>query len=118
LANMHKEKPMEFQLPKKLNDLKFCDQCPFAAHCGPDLKYGDGIGLIKDEELEELLEKREKLRDSKKEYDKIDKDVKSRIKGCESALIGRFHVSGDWVERKEYTVGAGKYWKAKIEVVE
>ncbi len=104
--------------PDKLNDHKFCDQCPFVAHCGPDLSYDGGVGLIEDKELEELLEKREELRDSYKEYGKIDKDVKSRIKGCDSALIGRFHVSGNWVNKDAYSVKAGRQWRAKIEAVE
>ena len=105
-------------LPDKLNDHKFCDQCPFVAHCGPDLTYEGGVGLIEDKELEELLEKWTELRGPKKEYDKIDKDVKSRIKGCDSALIGRFHVSGIWVDKSAYSVKAGRQWRAKIEAVE
>ena len=105
-------------LPNKLNDHKFCDQCPFVAHCCPDLSYDGGVGLIEDKELEELLEKREELRGYKKEYDKIDKDVKSRIKGCDSALIGRFHVSGKMVKKNGYEVKPGEYWLAKIEAVE
>ncbi len=105
-------------LPDKLNDHKFCDQCPFVAHCGPDINYEGGVGLIEDKELEELLEKREELRGYKKDYDKIDKDVKSRIKGCDSALIGRFHVSGNWIEKQAYSVKPGRQWRAKIEAVE
>ena len=105
-------------LPKKLNDNKFCDQCPFVAHCGPDINYEGGVGLINDPELEELLEKRAELAPSRSEYNKIDKEVKSKIRGCDSALIGRFHVSGNWVEKAAYDVKAGKHWRAKIEAVE
>lgn len=111
-------KTIEVYYPSKLNDHKFCDRCPFVAHCGPDLNYEGGVGLIEDKELEELLEKWAELRGPKKEYDKIDKDVKSRIKGCDSALIGRFHVSGKWIEKAAYDVKAGKQWRAKIEAVE
>lgn len=105
-------------LPDKLNDVKFCDMCDFKAHCCPDLHYTGGVGLVDDKELEELLEKWQELRGPKKEYDKIDKDVKSRIKGCENALIGRFHVSGETVQRKGYDVKASEYWKSKIVVVD
>lgn len=105
-------------LPDKLNEVKFCDRCDFNAHCCPDLHYTGGVGLVEDKELEELLEKWNELRVSKKEYDKIDKDVKSRIKFCENALIGRFHISGDMVRRKGYEVKSSEYWKSKIVVVE
>ena len=117
-SHIGKETIFVENLPAKLNDHKFCDQCPFVAHCGPDISYEGGVGLINDPELEELLEKRAELDPMRREYAKIDKEVKSKIKGCDSALIGRFHVSGGWVEKNAYSVEVSKYWKAKIEAVE
>ena len=108
----------EESYPHKINDNKFCDKCPFVAHCCPDINYEGGVGLINDPELEELLEKRAGLAPSRNEYNAIDKEVKSKIKGCDSALIGRFHISGNWVEKAGYEVKAGKHWRAKIEAVE
>jgi hypothetical protein len=104
-------------LPEKLNQPDHCDHCDFKAHCCPDLKYGNGIDISEDTELEEMLELRESLRANYSEYNKIDKIVKTKIKGQENALIGRFHISGKWIERKGFTVKDSEYWKADIEVI-
>ncbi len=115
--NPDKDPQEEYFLPEKLNQPDHCDHCDFKAHCCPDLSYGDGLELAEDKELEEMLEIREGLRANYSEYNKVDKIVKHKIKGAENVLIGRFHVSGKWIDKKAYDVKATQYWKADISPV-
>ena len=117
INNPDPDPQVEYFLPEKLNQVDHCDHCDFKAHCCPDLSYGDGLELSDNKELEKMLELRESLRENYKEYGKIDKIVKAKIKGASNVLIGRFHVSGKWVDKKAYDVKASQYWKADIAVI-
>lgn len=80
--------------PERVSDRTVCQYCDFRHICLPDEESGQ-INIESDEELVELLEEREHLRDAAKEYDKVDKKLKEYWKKMEvgTYLIGaRFQV--------------------------
>src|SRR3990167_7776786 len=49
----------ENTLPERIADLTICKTCPFRALCLPDTNFGDGVKLVSDNYLEQLIEKRQ-----------------------------------------------------------
>jgi len=94
-----------------------CKTCGFAkTTCFPGQDYGPGFEILTDEELIMKLERREELKESTREYKELDDELKEIFKG-KNALVGDFKIESKEVERKEYTVKAGKYWKVSIEKI-
>ncbi len=104
----------EKTLPDKINDYDICSECSFSHICLPDLDMGKGIEIVNREELEAKLEERARLEPYKKLYEEIDVEVKGQLKEIEAAAVGKWMITGKWIEKKEYLVKAMKYWQTKI----
>ena len=79
-----------------VGDAAECRRCPFfATPCNPPLVYGE-LQVLTDPELEALLEQREALKGPGQEYDRLDKQVKARLRGVEAAVAGHFTINGQW----------------------
>jgi hypothetical protein len=52
--------------------------------------------VLTDPELEKALERREALRAAGREYLDLDADIKRRLRGVESGVIGHFQIVGKW----------------------
>jgi len=92
--------------PDRINDRTVCQYCDFRHICLPD-EESDQINLESDEELLELLEERESLRDAAKNYEAVDKKLKEYWKRMEagSYLVGgRFQVKLSLCKRTIYNV--------------
>jgi hypothetical protein len=99
-------------------DAAECKRCPFfGGVCQPPL---DAVGaqLLNDPELEAALERREALKAAGYEFLDLDKEIKARLRGCESGIAGKFQITGTWGKsshlelpaalKKQYTVSDPK----------
>ena len=69
-----------------------CKGCGFAkTMCFPDCDYGPGFAFLSDKEAEEKLEKRESLKESHLEYQRLDKLLKDHFKG-QQVVVGDFKI--------------------------
>jgi hypothetical protein len=103
------------ELPDRIPfDSKICGDCPFFHICNPTEVLRE-VEIENDTELAEMLERLEELESAKKEYDRINKLVKERIKGKDKVIVGSFYITGKWVTRKAYQVKESTYWQPKIE---
>ena len=79
-----------------VGDAAECRRCPFfGAPCNPPLVYGE-LQVLTDPELEALLEQREAVKGPGKEFERLDKEVKARLRGVEQAVAGHFTIEGQW----------------------
>lgn len=92
-----------------------CGYCDFRHLCLPEQNFGPGVQILDDKSLTELLTRRAELAPAKSEYDSVARRLKSSLEGVNDALVAGFYITGEWVDRKEYTVNASKYWKSKYE---
>jgi hypothetical protein len=85
-----------------------CGSCGFADQCYPARSFGEGADVIDDEELIRQLVERDRMAPGAKEYDRLDKDIKARLKhdGIKFAIAGDFVIDGRVVSKREYTVPA------------
>ena len=92
-----------------------CNSCGFSKTvCFPDKDYGPGFVILSDNEKEEMLNRREELKDNTKEYNSLDKKLKAHFKG-QNVICGDFKIESKEIERKGYTVESGSYIKVVIE---
>lgn len=105
-------------LPDYHKDYSVCRRCwALGRCCTPPLDFGEGTQVIDDPDMEFMLNRREELNNVVKEYKQIDKQVKDYFKEKPNCLVGNFHISGSWRERKECHIPASRYWQSKIEKV-
>jgi len=94
---------------------EICKNCDFVkTYCFVGKDYGAGFDFLTDEELLNKLIRREELEAAYKEYLEIDEELKEIFRG-KNVIIGDFKIISKEVERKEYTIQAGKYWRIYIE---
>lgn len=91
-----------------------CDECPFLALCGPERKMGADLTFETNDTLIALLARREELKPMSKEYEMVDSEIKALIGQREKVSCGDWLITGKFVEKKEYTVPAGRYWQTRI----
>lgn len=102
-------------LPEPIEpDEDVCGRCSFKMICIPDVDFGDTLSMEDNEYLLGLLSERESLIPAKKRYAEIDKEVKNGIKGWKNSLLGSFHISGKFIDKKAFSVAASRYWKSNI----
>ena len=90
-----------------------CERCGFYPHlCLPDI-MPEGAEIMDDPELETALERYFELKPSVTEYNQIDDVLKKRL-DHRTGFCGRFEIRGKEVERQEYKVSAGMYWRRDI----
>lgn len=67
-----------------------CDRCGFCTTlCFPDRDFGPGFKImLPDPEIDRLLSRREQLQEAAKEYEHIDKDLKSMFSGQNAIVSG------------------------------
>lgn len=91
-----------------------CGRCDFANICLADVVRNE-TDVLTDDVLIASLERREQLKDSHTEYGKIDKEVKSKLKGIEKGIAGSFMIVGKPTHKESYTVEAQDGWKISIQ---
>jgi len=83
-------------LPPKINQPDECSRCPFNHICMPDLAAGEGLKLVDNAEIEELLQQRTELEPAKKEFDGVERQLKKLLVPGQDAIIGDYLVR--WTE--------------------
>jgi CRISPR/Cas system-associated exonuclease Cas4 (RecB family) len=101
-------------LPEPIEwDDNLCGRCGFYPHlCMPDI-VREGAEIMDDPDLEAELERREILKPLASEYEKLEDTLKKKLNG-RTGFCGSFEIGGKIVERKEYKVDAGEYWRRNI----
>ena len=101
-------------LPPYHPDPAVCMKCwAYKRLCTPPADF-HGLSLMTDPEVEGLLDRRGELEASKKEYDKLDKIIKEKVKEKDGLLVGQWLIQGKFVKRDGYEVKAIEYWLPKI----
>jgi hypothetical protein len=99
-------------------DEDICERCPFfQTTCLVEVKR-TALELSDDAELAEDLARREVLKPMAAEYDKLDKAVKTKVKGQEKVACGNFLILGKEVSRKGYQVKDTTFWQSTIKPIE
>lgn len=97
-------------------DEKICLDCGYFHLCKPDVALGEGANILNDPDLAEILARRERLKELKKEYEEVDEYVKQRFKGVGKAICGNYIITGKQIsfDTKPKPAGHTEYWRTDI----
>lgn len=98
---------------------ELCGFCVFKKLC-PVTKPKSESEIIEDIELQQNLERWYELKNLVKEYNELDKRIKSKLKEKTNIKVGNFYIEGKWIESTKYKIPEDikkeyaekyKYWK-------
>ncbi len=116
LANQHLK---EGTWPDKINDPAVCNKCWQAHNCMPDMIATATMGVIDNEELEDMVTRIMELKEAFKEHNSLDRAIKNRLpREVGEFILGTFLIKQTQVDKKEYTVKASSYITRKFESIE
>lgn len=92
----------ENEPPEACDDISHCENCQLAHICGECKRVPTDIDL--DEELDELINRKNELAAAKKEFDQLDKEIKAKVGEREKVLTGEYLIERKASVRKAYTV--------------
>lgn len=98
--------------PEACDDISTCESCPLAHICGECRRVPTDIDL--DEELDELINRKQELAEAKKEYDKIDKEIKKKVGEREKVITGHYLIERKSFIRKAFTVPESVSYRVNI----
>lgn len=98
--------------PEACDDISICESCALAHICGECRRVPTDIDL--DEELDELINRKQELAEVKKEYDKIDKEIKQKVGEREKVITGHYLIERKSFVRKAFTVPESVSFRVNI----
>lgn len=98
--------------PDSCDDISVCENCNLQHICGQVKRVPADVEL--DDELENLINRKTELAAAKKEFDEIDKQIKTIVGEREKVVTGSYLVTRKPVTREAYTVEASTYHKINI----
>lgn len=98
--------------PESCDDISVCEQCNLQHICGQVKRVPTDIEL--DDELENLINRKNELAAAHSEYEEVDKQIKERVGEREKVIIGTYVVVRKAFQKKEYTVPASTQYRLTI----
>lgn len=98
--------------PDSCDDVSVCENFSLQHICGQVRRIPADIEL--DDELENLINRKQELAKAKREYDDVSDEIKARVGEREKVITGSYLVIRSKIERKAYTVAARTEYRLSI----
>lgn len=98
--------------PEACENISYCEGCSLAHICGDVRRTPADIDL--DEELDELIKRKEELAPAKAEFEKIDKEIKAKIGEREKVITGQYLIQRKSFVKKAFTVPESVQYRINI----
>lgn len=98
--------------PDACDDVSVCENCSLAHICGECRRVPADIDL--DEELDELINRKQELAAAKKEYDKVDAEIKAKVGEREKVITGEYLIERKSFVKKAFTVPESVQYRLTI----
>lgn len=100
------------EMPDAVEDMSVCENCPLAHICGEMHRTPADIEV--DGELDELIEKRNELKQYCNQYDEVDKALKEKIGDRENIITGSYQITRKLMHKNAFTVPESNIWRVNI----
>lgn len=113
-------------LPDQIEDISICSKCPFFHICLPEMVEKSFVEFIEDGTLEEKIKRWYDLKEARREYEKLDDEIKKIFEKKDKIIIGNFFITGKEISYTTYNIPEDikkqyakkeQYWKMKIEKI-
>lgn len=98
--------------PDACDDVSVCETCSLAHICGQVKRVPADVDL--DDELDELINKKQELAAAKKEYEEIDKQIKAKVGEREKVITGEYLIERKSFVKKAFTVPESTQYRISI----
>lgn len=100
------------EIPEACEDISTCETCPLAHICGQQRRVPTDVDL--DDELDDLINKKQELAKAKKEYEEVDAEIKKRVGEREKILTGQYLIERKSFTKKAFTVPESIQYRISI----
>lgn len=100
------------EAPAACDDISTCENCPLAHICGECRRVPTDIDL--DDELDELINRKQELAEAKKEYDAVDKEIKKKVGERDKVITGQYLIERKSFTKKAFTVPESVQYRINI----
>lgn len=98
--------------PDACEDISVCESCSLAHICGECRRVPTDIEL--DDELDELINRKQELAAAKKEYETVDKQIKEKVGEREKVITGLYLIERKSFVKKAFTVPESTQFRLNI----
>lgn len=98
--------------PDACEDISICEGCSLAHVCGECRRVPADIDL--DDELDELINRKQELAAAKKEYEQVDKEIKAKVGEREKVITGQYLIERKSFVKKAFTVPESTQYRINI----
>jgi len=98
--------------PPACDDISMCESCSLAHICGEVRRVPADVEL--DDELDELINKKQELATARKEYDEVDKAIKAKIGERQKVITEHYLIERKSFWRKAFTVPESEQFRINI----
>lgn len=98
--------------PPACDDISYCENCPLSHICGECRRKPTDIDI--DDELDELINRKQELAAAKKEYEEVDKQIKAKIGEREKIITGQYLIERKSFVKKAFTVPESVQYRIQI----
>lgn len=98
--------------PPACDDIAYCENCPLAHICGECRRKPTDIDI--DDELDELINRKQELAEAKKEYEEVDKQIKAKVGDREKVITGQYLIERKSFVKKAFTVPESTQYRIQI----
>lgn len=98
--------------PEACEDISFCENCALAHVCGDCRRVPADVE--NDDELEELINRKQELEPAKKEFEQVNKEIKAKVGEREKVLTGSYLIERTSFVKKAFSVPESIQYSIKI----
>lgn len=98
--------------PDACDDLSVCENCRLAHICGMQRRIPADVDL--DDELDELINRKQELADAKKEYEAVDRQIKQKVGEREKVITGQYLIERKAFVKKAFDVPESTQYRITI----
>lgn len=98
--------------PEACDDISLCENCSLSHICGQCRRVPADIDL--DDELDELINKKQELAEAKKQYEEVDKQIKAKVGEREKVITGQYLIERKSFVKKAFTVPESTQYRVTI----
>lgn len=99
-------------MPDAPDNISYCDNCSLAHVCGGCNRNPTDIDI--DDELDALINRKAELSEAKKEYEELDKQIKSKVGEREKIITGQYLIERKQFVKKAFTVPESVQYRINI----
>lgn len=98
--------------PPACDDISYCEGCSLAHICGECRRVPADVEL--DDELDNLINRKQELAPLKSEYEKVDREIKAKVGEREKVITGEYLIERKAVVRQAYSVPESTHFRINI----